>query len=187
MQALNQYLASALKQARRTRGWSLDTTAANTGVSKAMLGQIERGESSPTLATLWKIASGFDLSFTYFLGPANPEADALEWRPAEQQRPQLAEGEMQVSVRFPYDPKYGFEWFELALPPGYERISEPHNSGVVEHISVRSGEMEVFAQGRWHKLKAGDSLRFAADAEHGYRNLTAQTVQCEDLIYYPGP
>jgi transcriptional regulator with XRE-family HTH domain len=54
------------------RSWSLDVTSQKTGVSKAMLGQIERGESSPTIATLWKIASGFDVLFSSFVEDVEP-------------------------------------------------------------------------------------------------------------------
>lgn len=59
-------IANQLKNLRKSRGLSLDATAQLTGVSKAMLGQIERGESSPTIATLWKIASGLEASFSAF-------------------------------------------------------------------------------------------------------------------------
>ncbi len=52
---------------------SLDNVANMTGVSKSMLGQIERGESSPTVATLWKIATGLHISFTALL-----EGDTME-------------------------------------------------------------------------------------------------------------
>lgn len=58
-------IANQLKSAQKQR-LSLDATAQLTGVSKAMLGQIERGESSPTIATLWKIASGLEASFSAF-------------------------------------------------------------------------------------------------------------------------
>ena len=51
-----QHLSATLKTLRQQRGWSLSRLAEETGVSKAMLGQIERNESSPTVATLWKIA-----------------------------------------------------------------------------------------------------------------------------------
>jgi transcriptional regulator with XRE-family HTH domain len=59
MQELAGHLAHTLRTLRAQRGWSLTQAAEYTGVSKAMLGQIERGESSPTVATLWKIATGF--------------------------------------------------------------------------------------------------------------------------------
>ena len=55
MENLARFLSTTLKQLRQQRGWSLSRLAEATGVSKAMLGQIERNESSPTVATLWKI------------------------------------------------------------------------------------------------------------------------------------
>ena len=42
-----QHLATTLKTLRQQRGWSLSRLAEETGVSKAMLGQVERNESSP--------------------------------------------------------------------------------------------------------------------------------------------
>ena len=51
MEQINQQVGLALKQLRQQRGWSLDQAAQTCGVSKAMLGQIERGESSPTVVT----------------------------------------------------------------------------------------------------------------------------------------
>lgn len=63
-----------LKRLRQEKGWSLDKTAKETGVSKAMLGQIERGESSPTVAKLWQIASGFEVSLSSFIA-ASPNSE----------------------------------------------------------------------------------------------------------------
>ena len=65
--AISKSIAQHLQSVRKGRGLSLDKTAKLTGVSKAMLGQIERGESSPTIATLWKIATGLECSFSSFL------------------------------------------------------------------------------------------------------------------------
>ncbi|WP_242495341.1 helix-turn-helix domain-containing protein [Salinicola tamaricis] len=62
-------LGQRLKARRQACRLSLDAAARETGVSKAMLGQIERGESTPTVATLWKIASGLRVPMSYFLAP----------------------------------------------------------------------------------------------------------------------
>jgi transcriptional regulator with XRE-family HTH domain len=62
-----QHLATTLKTLRQQRGWSLSRLAEETGVSKAMLGQVERNESSPTVATLWKIATGLNVPFSAFI------------------------------------------------------------------------------------------------------------------------
>lgn len=70
------HIAKHIKALRQHKGLSLDATAKATGVSKAMLGQIEREESSPTIATLWKIASGLDTSFSAFL-PLKPSCTSM--------------------------------------------------------------------------------------------------------------
>ncbi|HSU80106.1 MAG TPA: helix-turn-helix transcriptional regulator, partial [Candidatus Angelobacter sp.] len=55
---LNALIGQRLKHIRVTKGLSLDRVAELTGVSKPMLGQIERAQSNPTVSTLWKIAEG---------------------------------------------------------------------------------------------------------------------------------
>jgi Predicted transcriptional regulators len=68
-----QHLSATLKSLRQQREWSLSRLAEETGVSKAMLGQIERNESSPTVATLWKIATGLNVPFSVFITPPQVE------------------------------------------------------------------------------------------------------------------
>lgn len=177
------YLAGTLRALRSERGWSLDRTAQETGVSKAMLGQIERGESSPTIATLWKIASGFHASLSSFLYPA-PPATGVVYRSASALRGQPGSDEMLVAPLFPYDPNLGFELFELTLLPGYERRSEAHAAGVIEHVIVLRGVLELFIEDQWMTLVPGDAVRFAADRAHGYRNTQAGPAVFHNLIHY---
>lgn len=184
MQEINQYLAMRVKQLRQDKGWSLDQAAKETGVSKAMLGQIERGESSPTVARLWKIAGGFQCSLSSLLEPPPATHQHTLLRHADMLRRQPAAGEMLVAPLFTFDPAMGFELFELTLPPGYEHISEPHEAGVTEHIVVIQGRMELWLNGQWRPLLHGDAMRFAADCEHGYRNVSDEPVLFHDLIHY---
>ena len=181
----NQHLASTLRALRNERGWSLDRAAQETGVSKAMLGQIERGESSPTIATLWKIATGFHASLSSFLEPLPAATERhLVYRSLRAARSQHRNGGMLVEPLFPYDPSYGFEIFELTLLPGYERLSEAHEAGVSEHVIVQRGCMDVLVEGEWISLAAGDALRFPADRPHGYRNTQAESAVFQNLIHY---
>lgn len=83
MNHLTAKIASTLKELRSQRGWSLDVTSQKTSVSKAMLGQIERGESSTTIATLWRIASGFDVSFSSFVEDVEPYQQGFVHRKPE--------------------------------------------------------------------------------------------------------
>lgn len=91
-----QHLAATLKTLRQQRGWSLSRLAEETGVSKAMLGQIERNESSPTVATLWKIATGLNVPFSAFIVP-DASAAPSAFDPQQQA--------MVVTPVFPWDPK----------------------------------------------------------------------------------
>ncbi len=170
------YLSATLRALRQARGWSLTQTAEKTGVSKAMLGQIERNESSPTVATLWKIATGLNVPFSVFL-----EAGEQPERPVFD--PQ--DSDMIVEPLFPHDEQLRFDLFSIKLAPGAISESSPHYSGVVEHVIVIDGQLDLQTQGNWQTLKAGEGLRFAGDKAHSYRNRGAEPVHFHSLIHYP--
>jgi transcriptional regulator with XRE-family HTH domain len=71
---LKRRVGSNLELLRRQRGLSLERLAAQSGVSRAMLGQIEAGESAPTIAVLWKIARGLGVRFADLLGDEPEQA-----------------------------------------------------------------------------------------------------------------
>lgn len=181
-------IADSLKKWRKRKSWSLDRTSKETGVSKAMLGQIERRESSPTLSTLWKIATGFNVSLSSLIEyPPQEEAHGVTViRDADEIRQAIADDTMLVSPLFPFDPNVDFEYFELTFPPGYERPSEAHRPGVIEFLTVIDGEMEILSEEVWHPLTKGQSIRFYADRPHGYRNLSNKPAVAINVINYPG-
>lgn len=187
MQDPASYLAQALKELRTRRAWSLDQTARKTGVSKAMLGQIERAESSPTIATLWKIANGFQTPVSSFLTPPVEMSvnGSIGSDTDRYVRGLTVEPGIVVRSLFSYDARFGFEMLELVLLPGTVRLSEPHAAGVTEHVVIISGPMELLVDGRWNVLPKGSAVRFAADRPHGYRNLTMHPAIFHNLIHYP--
>ncbi|GAB2801455.1 XRE family transcriptional regulator [Halomonas shantousis] len=188
MQDIKQHIAATLRAHRTGRGWSLDRAARETGVSKAMLGQIERGESSPTVATLWKIASGLHVSFSHFIDTAGESREAdtgTLWRDSAGEVFDETVSGMRVVPLFPYDSRLAFEMFLISLVPGACSESAPHEAGVIEHVIVIEGVMELCLDGQWHRLKPGDSVRFAADHPHGYRNRGRVQARFHDLIHYP--
>lgn len=171
-----QHLAATLKNLRQERAWSLSKLAEETGVSKAMLGQIERNESSPTVATLWKIATGLNVPFSVFITP--PETDGEQSFDPQQQA-------MVVTPIFPWDPELCFDHFSITLAPGALSESTPHEKGVIEHVVVIGGQLDMCVQGEWRRLEAGEGLRFAGDLPHAYRNSGEQTVHFHSIIHYP--
>lgn len=176
MDNLTHYLATTLRTLRHQREWSLSRLAEETGVSKAMLGQIERNESSPTVATLWKIATGLNVPFSTFISPPEPDGTP-SFDPQHQA--------MVVTPLFPWDPQLCFDHFSILLAPGALSESTPHESGVIEHVVVISGLLDMCIDGLWRTIKAGEGVRFAGDTAHSYRNSGEQTVHFHSLIHYP--
>lgn len=174
---ISQYIAAQLRARRKARGWSLDTAAAATGVSKAMLGQIERQESSPTIATLWKIAAGLECSFSSFLAVSasqkKSDNETFEHDP-----------NMQIKTLFGFSPDTQIEMFELTLSDNHEQRSPAHQAGVTEHLYVLEGLLSVLVDSEWHAVNPGESLLLRADKEHGYRDDTGYT-RFISVIHYP--
>ncbi|WP_419419640.1 helix-turn-helix domain-containing protein [Legionella sp. D16C41] len=185
MDHLTRFIGSRLRILRQQNGWSLDKAAEETAVSKAMLGQIERFESSPTVATLWKIASGFRVSFSSFLKENWDTKNAT----SKHNKPRLInhhEEKIYLTPLVPFDEQLNFEIFQIELLPGGQQLSSAHAKGVIEHVIIVQGELKVLIKEDWQKLKTGDSLRFNADVTHGYCNPNnKEPVIFHNIIHYP--
>lgn len=185
MKNIYKHIATTLKNLRQKKGWSLDKAALATGVSKAMLGQIEREESSPTIATLWKIATGFEASFSSFIEEIDPGSSEALYRTGHVQTIHPDDKKIRVLPLFPFDSQLNFELYIIELLSGCEHLSPPHKQGVIEHVVVIQGSVEVLVDGRWRKLSNGEGIRFNANQPHGYRNLMPESSTFHDIIHYP--
>ena len=164
-------VACNLRRLRDDRKLSLDAAAQLTGVSKSMLGQIERGDVNPTISVLWKIANGLKISFSALLERAEGGTSVVR---AAEASPLLEDaGNYRNYPVFPFDETHPFE-LEAA----------PHLPGTEESITVFSGDAAVSVDGTDYPLGPGDSIRFAADRPHGYRNAGTETVELSMVIFY---
>ena len=181
----NDPMGRRLRRLRQHYRWSLDRAAEASGVSKAMLGQIERGESSPTVATLWKISTGFEVPMSSLIEDSPMDGEVK--RGQENRRLLLSEGEpKEWKPLFSYDPLTGVEVFVIDLPVGHEHLSPAHQKGVTEYIIVVSGELAINLAGRWQILSTGEGIRFDAAQAHGYRNNGQEVCSFHNVIHYQG-
>lgn len=183
MEKIHIKIGRNLQRLRKSRGLSLDKTAELTGVSKAMLGQIERGESNPTVTTVWKIASGLRISFSSLIEEETPSVSVINW---EELTPITEDdGRYQVYSLFPFDQEKHFEMYTVLLAPACIHHSEAHTPGVQEYITVTEGTLHLTLQGIEYTIHAGNAIRFAADTPHMYANPTDKTTRLQLLLYYP--
>ncbi|MDX2090657.1 MAG: XRE family transcriptional regulator [Kofleriaceae bacterium] len=158
-----------LRRLRTKRGLSLQRLSESSGVSRAMLSQIELGKSSPTINVLWKITSALGVTFAALVGKRHTTGAqilrAIETRPMTSQ-----DGSFASRPLFPFDDQRRVEFYELVLAAGGREDAEAHAPGTMENLTVAAGRLEIDIHGATHALNAGDSILFAADAPHVYRN-----------------
>ncbi len=183
MKDFNTIIGNNLKHIRSQKQFSLDKVSEMTGVSKGMLAQIERGVSNPTIAILWKIATGLNVSFSYFMEEMDEELPPVISKSGIS--PFLEEdGKMKVYPLFPYDNIRKFEMFTIVLESDCIHRSEAHAQGVEEYIIMNKGSMLLIVGDKKIILKAGDAIRYKADVPHQYINEKQEKAEFQHIIFY---
>ncbi len=180
---LGPVVSSNLKRLRTERGLSLEKLARASGVSRAMLGQIELGQSTPTINVLWKIARALDLPFSALINPqSGPSTMVL---PAARARVlRSVDGSFQSRALFPMDRPRNVEFYELTLAPNAEERADAHPPGTVENFVVHAGRCELSVEGEKFMLDTGDAVIFEADVPHVYRNPDAKEARMYLVMTY---
>jgi transcriptional regulator with XRE-family HTH domain len=158
-----------IKRLRSRRNLSLEALAKMSGVSRAMLGQIETGRSVPTINVVWKIACAFEVPFSTLI--ASPNSESIRVFPAKEARILTsASGDFSTRALFPFDGERRTEFYELRLKAHGIDDAEPHALGTTENLVVVSGQIEIEIGGQRKLLGPGDAILFQADQPHVYRN-----------------
>lgn len=182
MEELNLKIGDRLKEIRIRRQMSLENVAELTGVSKPMLGQIERGQSTPTINTLWKIATGLKVPLSSFC-----RQNETQYRlafPDDENVITEENGQMRAFPLFPYDPIRNVEIFYIEFDAGVRHSSERHTDGVEEYVTVIHGTLEMVIGQERVILKERQSIRFRADVPHSYNNCSKDQCSVYNMIFY---
>ena len=182
MEDLTLLIAQNLKRIREEKKLSLDRLAELTGVSKSMLGQIERGESSPTIATVWKISNGLKVSFTALLSA--PQSDTIVVRRADIGPLIEDNAKYRLYPFFPIEEGRRFEVYAVEIDGGGLLISEAHPEGTQEFLTVFAGELTVSVNSQEYRVGEGDAIRFRADRAHSYLNPGEVLAKVSLVIQY---
>lgn len=173
-------VAGNLKRLRAERDLTLEQLSEASGVSRAMLNQIETGKSVPTIATLWKVAAGLHLPFQQLIAvESGPKSVVLRRKDAKVLA--NAEGSFSSRALFPFDggPRTS-EFYELTIAPGGTERAAPHARGTREQLVVVKGRAVIEIAGAQHELAERDAIGFDADVPHAYVNPDARR---EALLY----
>lgn len=181
---LSVLVSKNVKRLRIKRGYSLEGLAKLSGVSRAMLSQIELGRSVPTINIVFKIARAFDVPFSALLAEKGGQKGHI--LPASESKTLTsASGAFSTRALFPLDTERKTEFYELRLAAGGTESADPHPAGTLENLVVVRGLVEITTQDERYRLAAGDAVLFQADALHSYRNPGGEEALVYLVMTYP--
>ncbi|MDF2504303.1 cupin domain-containing protein [Clostridium sp.] len=179
---LNSIISSNLKRLRGERKLSLSKLSELSGVSKVMLGQIERRESNPTINTIWKISKGLKVPYTCLIDEHISNAILVKKQDTIEQ---LSEnGKYRVYNYFSTNNKRNFELFTAILDIKSSYYSEGHGEKSEEYILIVHGELILDIADKEYILKNGDSIQFDSSKPHRYINNSNAIVEMVVINYY---
>ncbi|MFD2329424.1 helix-turn-helix domain-containing protein [Cohnella sp. GCM10020058] len=161
-------IGGALKKYRKENNMSLDGLAELTGVSKLTLGNIERGETNPTLGIIWKISKGISLPlFSLFKN----EPSVSLYRAGEGLRFSNDQKNWTIEPFFK-NASSDIEMCRAYLQPNSSYHPEGHHVNTTEIATVMTGSVEIQVDGEAYTLNQYDTISFRADCPHSYTNHT---------------
>lgn len=172
-------IGANLRQFRVNKGISMETLAKQIEVSKLTLIKIEHGEANPTLSVIWKIANGLKIPITTLL---SIESDVSIVRKKDALK---LSSSNDVFIAEPLFHSHGLmELYRGYLQPHGEYLSEAHQPGVMEFVTVMSGQLMVEVDGETYHLDEHDSIRFKGNRAHKYSNPTSSLAILHFVISY---
>ena len=170
--SLSRSLAATLQAARRARDLSAGALADRAGVSRAMIGKIERGEAQPTAALLGKLSGALGMTLSELIAQAEDVADGGGRLVRAADQPVWTDPETGYRRRaVSPTPGQPIELVEVELPAGARVAFPPDTYTFVHHqIWLLEGRLDFHEGDVVHELSAGDCLQLGAPAPCTYLN-----------------
>ncbi|MCI1953124.1 MAG: XRE family transcriptional regulator [Clostridiales bacterium] len=180
---VNQIIAQNLKKLRLERNFSLGQLAELSQVSKVMLSQIEKGDTNPTINTIWKIANGLKVPYTALL--QQQEDDTVIVKKSEIAMQTGDDKHYRIFCYYPNTPQRNFELFQIELDAGYSYTSIGHSEKNQEYIMVLEGNLQLTVNNKTYDLHPDDTICFTASAKHIYTSNGAEELKAVIINFYP--
>ena len=168
-QVLSGNMGKTIQRLRKAYNLSLSELAEQSGVAKSIISQIERNETNPTLATIWRLSQALDISIERVL--VSVDEDPFIGKSSRSDTPILVsdDGRMRLAIVGWIKTVEWLQWYNVQSDPGGVLDSDGHQRGSVECLSVLEGEFEVEVGGVAQRAKSGETLRYRCDRPHSVR------------------
>ncbi len=183
-------IGQMIAQFRASRNHSLQDLSNLSGVSKGMISQIENGQVNPTLAVVWKLASGLGVRLQDLLDEPDANKPGIEFIYLTKENcPTLTSPGhgYEVQILNTTDMVETVELYLVRFMPNGEMTSAPHVTGTMETVTVFQGEVEVDVDGARHRVKSHETARYSADVPHCLRCAGDKEALAYLAVKFPAP
>ncbi|MBV9217862.1 MAG: helix-turn-helix transcriptional regulator [Methylobacteriaceae bacterium] len=170
--ALSGQLGKTVQRLRKAYSLSLSELSVQSGVAKSIISQIERNETNPTLATIWRLAQALDVSIDRVLQTSEDEPFVEKSSRADTPILVSDDGKCRLAITGWIKTVEWLQWYDFHADPGGVLESDPHQRGSIECLSLIDGELEVEVAGVRDHAKTGETLRYRCDRAHVIRNIS---------------
>jgi len=177
-------IGGRLRVARKKAGLTLDMLAKTSGVSKAMLSQIEQNKANPTVVVLYNVATALNMDMGDLLGETGPKARFHVIRSDDERYHFVSNEECTVRTLSPLRMEKDIEFYEIVLHGHGTLASEPHFQDTEEFITIAKGRVKVSSGNREATLKKGDSIHCSADVPHSLTNMNKTDAVVYMVVKY---
>ncbi|MFA7232373.1 MAG: XRE family transcriptional regulator [Victivallaceae bacterium] len=174
-----------VKKERLAHKMSLDDLSVASGVSKAMLSQIESEKVNPTIGTMWKIAHAFKVDFNVLL---KGEGDKIRKFDINRREDitilDTDESGVHINVLSPISMSEDLELYILTFKPDGVLRSSAHFPETEEFLTVLSGKVKVTAGKKTVVLNEGDVLIYQCDVDHSIENMNSAESKIYLVVHF---
>lgn len=176
---ISEVIGANLRRLRARRGLSLERFSRLSGVSRAMLSQVELGKSVPSINVVWKVARALKVPFSSLIGPdAQKRGHVI--RAEDARRLVNSAGTFVARALSSIEGPRRTEFYEVTLAGRCTEHADPHSLGTRENLVVASGCLHLAVGEKCYQLGPGDAITFDADQPHSYAN--SSDIDCRVFL-----
>jgi XRE family transcriptional regulator, regulator of sulfur utilization len=180
-------IGPAIQAERKARKLTLEQLSMQSGVSKSMLSQIERGEANPTFAVVWSLTQALDIDFSHLVGAGSttPTGAHVEVT-SKAHTPEIRSADGLCRLKILSSPRLAgqTEWYEVVMQPGGRLDSAPHAAGASEHFTALADGFEIVCGDSVASVREGETARYPGDVPHSIANTGAGVARGLLVVLY---
>ncbi|MGW7537868.1 helix-turn-helix domain-containing protein [Amycolatopsis sp. NPDC054798] len=175
-------IAASLRRERARAGLSLTEVARRAGLAKSTLSQLESGSGNPSVETLWALGVALDVPFSRLVEPERQQVKVIRAGKGPTVFAEHADYACTLLSACPSAARRDI--YLVSAEPGVPRRSDPHMSGVVEHIVLCAGRARIGIMDDPAEMLPGDYICYPGDVPHLFEALEPGTFGVEISEYH---